>query len=71
MAKVNNTYPHDPGDSIPVVVWDVAVDGARPMMSLTQEEVESAEVLNWETSGYIALQMPNGQIHIVYNIDIE
>ena len=61
------------GDRIPVVVWDL--DEVLTMKNvahyLDKEQVEGAKIVDWETSGYVALQMPDGKVHIVYNIDLE
>ena len=64
------------GERIPVIVYDLDADlpfgnSAPYEHYLTAEQVKSATVMDWETSGYVALQMPDGKVHIVYNIDLE
>lgn len=64
------------GDRIPVIVFDMDADlpfgnSAPYEHYLTAEQVESATVVDWETSGYVALQMPDGKVHIIYTIDLE
>lgn len=73
MPTVSVRHPFDRNgtDRIPVIVWDMENQPHIFNRYLTDEEVESSKIVDWETSGYVALQMPDGKVHIVYNIDLD